>query len=76
MEILYKVSSQGVLGIIQWKHYKSRLKICKHMEIKYHPKIAKYLEMEILYKVSSQGVGHNSMRTLQKSPKDLQAYGD
>jgi hypothetical protein len=46
------------------------------MEIKYHPKIAKYLEMEILYKVSSQGVGHNSMRTLQKSPKDLQAYGD
>jgi hypothetical protein len=27
------------LGIAQWEHHKSRLKICKHKETRYHPKI-------------------------------------
>jgi hypothetical protein len=31
----------------------------------------KYLKIETLYEASSQGVGHNTMRALQKPPKDL-----
>jgi hypothetical protein len=32
--------------------------------------------MEKLYETNSQGVGHSTMKALQKSFKDLQAYGD
>jgi hypothetical protein len=39
METLYKVSSLGLTSITQQKHYKNRLKIYKHREIKYHLKI-------------------------------------